>query len=278
MHNESHDHKMSFWDALGRVAALKYSAVFIWTSMSLKFIQSFDEGPLRPNQSVREYLARFLTSNYSIGVSLESDLEVIKFVATTLQCIFIIVNVCTDGLGYAILEAIIGQEVALLDSTYYMLVSVDGKLQFDSLSTREYPDDDENEAMRKEAIHKHSINTVVYNYVNELKVLYLKILYILSTLLLFTTIIGYRGSFRRRKFYSGKIKSFNLIFDILLTPRHYYRNQRVLSFKQKQLWMRSKSTFLVKRVKVTAKVKVVMIVRERMKTVWMAKPGMQESK
>ena len=139
MHNESHDHKMSFWDALARVAALKYSPFLLsWTSMSLQYILSFDEGLLRPNESVKECHSRFLISDYSLGVNQESNLEIITFVATTLQYIIINVNVFTDGLGYAILEAIIWQEVAWLDSTYCMIISVDGKLQFDSLSMRIY--------------------------------------------------------------------------------------------------------------------------------------------
>ena len=102
MHNESHDHKMSFWDALA-----KYSPLFSWTSMSLQYILPFDEGLLRPNESVKECHSRFLISDYSLGVNQESNLEIITFVATILQYIIINVNVFTDGLGYAILEAII---------------------------------------------------------------------------------------------------------------------------------------------------------------------------
>ena len=94
------------------------------------------------------------------GVSIE-DVEFLHFIATILGCALIIVHVATNGLGYVVQKAFVGEGICTETGTYYVLVHVE-KTRYDSLSPRTYGDDIDDDA--KEAVHVEAIDKAVRHY------------------------------------------------------------------------------------------------------------------
>ena len=96
-------------------------------------------------------------TDYGVNVS---DVDTIQFVASVFSCMFVIVEVATNGLGYFITDVIIGDDVNKEEGPFYILVSVEN-FRFDSLLPRTYQNDP---LCEKELVHITAINKVIHKY------------------------------------------------------------------------------------------------------------------
>ena len=135
------------------------------TDVQVEFIRKYnlainkrDNLPLGLINFYNEMLADKINKGVSIA-----DVEVLNYMATCLECILVIVHVATNGLGYVVQKAFVGEGVCTKIGTYYLLVHVENSC-YDSLSPRTY-DDDIDDA--KEAVHLEAIDEVVRRYLVE---------------------------------------------------------------------------------------------------------------
>ena len=156
---------VSFWDAMAQQVANPYNDQSWETVVQVEFIRKYnlainkrDNLPLGLINFYNEMLADKINKGVSIA-----DVEVLNYMATCLECILVIVHVATNGLGYVVQKAFVGEGVCTKIGTYYLLVHVENSC-YDSLSPRTY-DDDIDDA--KEAVHLEAIDEVVRRYLVE---------------------------------------------------------------------------------------------------------------
>lgn len=163
-HFRSNHHDQSFWDALARHVAQKYDADSYKTVAMRQFILEYRKSVSNRcelSKYVHDYYSQLIKSKEEINVNIFHNKEVISFIATYLNCVFIIAQVVTNGLGYMLTDAILGEKVIHDEQpAYYVFISVDED-RFDTLHVRSYEVDLDGS---RELLHKTAIDDVVYTW------------------------------------------------------------------------------------------------------------------
>ena len=151
--------QISFWDAMAHQVANPYDINSWETVVSNEFIRVYNVA-VNQKQELPAKLIHFynemIADRIKMGVNIEDD-DVLEFIATFLACTLVFVQVCSNGLGYIVKRAIVGEGVTVEAGTIIVLVHVEGT-RYDSLVARTYPTDFGGE---KEAAHTDAIAKVV---------------------------------------------------------------------------------------------------------------------
>ena len=153
---------ISFWDAMARLVSNPYNDNSSDSVVLDEFIRVYNVA-VNQKQELPAKLIHFynemIADRIKMGVNIEDD-DVLEFIATFLACTLVFVQVCSNGLGYIVKRAIVGEGVTVEAGTIIVLVHVEGT-RYDSLVARTYPTDFGGE---KEAAHTDAIAKVVRTF------------------------------------------------------------------------------------------------------------------
>jgi hypothetical protein len=119
--------QVSFWDAVARHVTQDYEENSWETNVHRQFLikqNTSQKSGVKFSESFNQHFNIFMSKHTDYGVKV-SDVDTIQFVASVFSCIFFIVQVATNGVGFVITDVIIGDNVIKEDGPYYFLVSVE---------------------------------------------------------------------------------------------------------------------------------------------------------
>jgi hypothetical protein len=161
-HFRSNDriNSISLWDALAFHVADLYTTESWETVARAQFLMVYNSvNHHQRSDSLKTFFEETCKNDTDIGVDV-TNAEVFRFLATMFDCMLVIVNVATSGLGYIIQQAFVGEGVCIDTGTIYVLVHLQGQ-RYDALCSRCYEDDTDGS---KEERHVLAISSVVLRY------------------------------------------------------------------------------------------------------------------